>query len=391
MLTTRGLATVGGGAALLALWWTLGDRELLLAAGFLLIAAGSAVAYSVARNPQLRIVRRLTPAVVHAGDEAKINLVLDNVGDTTATGVRLLDTVDGLGTAQFEVASLDRGQRTEATYRVLCRARGVYRVGPALVATSDPLRLAETPGGPGPVDRLVVFPKVERLRGFPLVRGEDPAMDAARPEHGRSGGEDFYTLREYQMGDDLRRVHWPSSAKTEKLMIRQMETPWRSRALVILDIRPSAYESSEAFEKAVSGAASVISHLVGSGFDADLWSGDHRPVDTTRYSAAMERLAMATADDTIDLVAATGELRRKGGGGALVLITGSPDDDLLTVHELLKVDYPATLLMTVASTRSQTLGRLLRRGVLSVGITPEDNWAEAWMTATDRSWIAASR
>jgi len=216
-------------------------------------------------------------------------------------------------------------------------------------------------------------------------------MDAARPEHGRSGGEDFYTLREYQMGDDLRRVHWPYSAKTEKLMIRQMETPWRSRALVVLDIRPSAYESSEAFEKAVSGAASVISHLVESGFDADLWSGDPRPVDTTRYAAAMERLALVTADDTIDLVAATSELRRKGGGGALVLITGSPDDDLLTVHELLKVDYPATLLMTVASTRSQTLGRLLRRGVLSVGITPEENWAEAWMTATDTSWIAASR
>ena len=65
-------------------------------------------------------------------------------------------------------------------------------------------------------------------------------MCASRPEFSRRGGEDFYTLRSYQEGDDLRRVHWASSAKLDELMIRQMETPWQSRALVFFDVRRRA-------------------------------------------------------------------------------------------------------------------------------------------------------
>jgi uncharacterized protein (DUF58 family) len=263
-------------------------------------------------------------------------------------------------------------------------------VGPTNVKASDPLGLAEVIAGSGQVDRIVVYPAVEELNGFPIIRGQDPAMQASRPEHARRGGEDFYTLREYQRGDDLRRVHWPSSAKTDELMIRQLETPWQSRALVLLDVRASGYESQEGFEKAVSGAATIVTHLIGSGFDADLWAGDAEPIDASRYGPAMERLALVQPDPTIDLVAVASRIRQKGGGGALVIVTGVADRSLLNVQQLLAGDYPTTVLMSASASTSQTLVGFHRMGVTTVSVAPDQPWAPAWITAMRSSWTAAS-
>jgi uncharacterized protein (DUF58 family) len=73
-------------------------------------------------------------------------------------------------------------------------------------------------------------------------------------------GEEFLTLREYEVGDDLRRVHWRSTARTGDLMVRQDEAQWRPRAAVILDVRAEAHDN-ESFELAVEAAASVIDRL----------------------------------------------------------------------------------------------------------------------------------
>jgi len=215
-------------------------------------------------------------------------------------------------------------------------------------------------------------------------------MAASRPEHSQRGGEDFYTLREYQRGDDLRRIHWPSSAKTDQLMIRQLETPWQSRALVMLDVRAHVYESVEAFETAVSGAASVVTHLVKSGFDADLWAGDPHAIDATKYSAAMEKLALVESIPAIDLESVASQIRHKGGGGALVIVTGTADRTLISVQQLLSRDYPTSVLLGASSTTPQTLAGFHRLGVATVTIPPGGSWAEAWMTSIGDTWDSVS-
>jgi len=215
-------------------------------------------------------------------------------------------------------------------------------------------------------------------------------MAATRPEHAQRGGEDFYTLREYQRGDDLRRVHWPSSAKMDQLMIRQLETPWQSRALVLLDVRSAVYESEEAFETAVSGAASVVTHLVQSGFEADLWSGDPNAIDATRYGAAMERLALVQPSEAIDLDAVAMRMRQKGGGGALVMITGTADRALVSVQQLLARDYPTTVLLGASSTTPQALAGFHRLGVTTVTVPPGGTWAKQWLISIGEAWDTAS-
>ncbi len=390
MPTLRGWALLGAGLALIILWWIFGDPELLLAGTFFIVAELAAIGYVRFHNPQLDMGRRLGSTTVHNGDTTTVTLVLRNRSQRPLRHLSIHDEVKSLGLAAFEIAKLKGHESASATYRVTCRPRGVYRVGPAGAITSDPLRLAELPAPDGPIDRLIVYPTVEDLTGFPVNRGQDPAMNASRPEHSQRGGEDFYTLREYQRGDDMRRVHWPYSAKTDELMIRQLETPWQSRALVLLDVRPSVYESADAFEMAVSGAASVVTHLVRSGFDADLWAGDPEPIDASNYSAAMERLALVESNDEIDIEAVASRIRKKGGGGALVLVTGVADRSLLSVQQLLSSEYRTTVLMGASSTTSQTLIGFHRLGVATVTVSPTGEWADEWVKATRSSWAAVS-
>ncbi|HEY6634798.1 MAG TPA: DUF58 domain-containing protein [Acidimicrobiia bacterium] len=390
MPTTRGWALLGAGLALLVLWWLLGDGELLLAGSFFILAQVLALGYVRLHRPDMRVTRRIGNAAVHDGDTVQVTLDLRNQGRRTVRNLSIVDLVESLGVAHFEVSGIEGGEAATATYRVLCRPRGIYRVGPVGTISSDPLGLAELPAGDGPVDQLVVYPAVERLTGFPVIRGQDPSMAAARPEHAQRGGEDFYTLREYQRGDDLRRVHWPSSARTDRLMIRQLETPWQSRALVLLDVRGSVYESADAFETAVSGAASVVTHLVRSGFDADLWAGDPTAIDASRYGAAMEKLALVQPVDDIDLQAVATRIRQKGGGGALVIVTGTADRTLVSVQQLLTRDYPTTVLLGASSTTAQTLAGFHRLGVTTVTVPPGADWAPQWLLSMGEAWDSVS-
>ncbi len=390
MPTARGWALLGAGTAFCILWYVFGDPELLLIGGFLLLATAAAMVYVRYHRPRVVITRRLGSSAVHDGETTTVTLRMENRLSRPVRNLRIQDEVEQLGVANFEVGSIASEEKITASYRVTCRPRGVYRVGPARGYANDPLGLAELPAPASMVDRIVVYPAVEKLSGFPLVRGKDPAIDASRPEHSQRGGEDFYTLREYHRGDDLRRVHWPSSAKTDELMIRQLETPWQTRALVLLDVRRAPYESNDAFETAVSGAASVITHLVGSGFDADLWAGEANTIDASRYAAVMERLALVSADPLIDIGSVGSRVRQRGGGGALVLVTGVADRELLSVQRLLSADYGNTVLMSVSSSTPQTLIGFQRAGASTVIVDPGEKWAGAWLTAMRTSWAGAS-
>lgn len=390
MLTERGWAVLGAGGALLALWIGFGEVELLVAGSLLALGVLATLVSSRMAEPDVEIVRRLSPTAVHEGDQATVEVVLTNRRRRPMVNALLRDTVGSLGAAGFDIGSLPGGETVTARYHILCRPRGVYQVGPAEVTVSDPMGLTEVGGPTGLPDRLVVYPAIEQLSGFPLVRGRDPALHASRPEFSHRGGEDFFTLREYQTGDDLRRVHWPSSAKRDELMIRQLETPWQARALVLVDLRTRSYEDEACFEKAIRGAASVFRHLAVSGFDAELWAGGAATVSSDRYSAAMERLAAAEPLPRLDIRTVAAKVGRSGRGGALFLVSGVPDHDLLGVHQVLSRDYRSTILLSAAETDTSATLSFQRAGVVTLTVGPNDSWSEAWMMATNRTWHGVS-
>ena len=391
MLTDRGWAALGAALALVILWAALGEPELLGIGALLGVGAVVAALFVRRSHPRVAMARRLSPALVHEGDHAMVAASILNDGRRSIWNVELEDEVSGLGSATFAAGRIHPGETVTATYQILCRPRGIYTVGPAYISSADPLRLAQTGTHAGADDRLIVYPALESLEGFPIVSGQDPTVHAVRPEFKNQGGEDFFTLREYQVGDDLRRVHWPSSAKRDELMIRQLETPWQSRAMIIMDTRAGSYESVAAFEKAVRGAASVVHHLYEYGFEADLWAGGGlSSQDRNPYARSMETLAAIQTVPEVDLRAGAARLRHRGRGGALVIVTGLPDDDAISIHSALANDYTRTVVMGV-SDRQRDLARFHEAGMITVVIRADESWSDSWMRSMQGGmWSTAS-
>lgn len=391
MPTGRGWAAIGVSAALLVLWVGYGELELMTTAIFLLTATLVGLGFVRFVAPRVDVSRRLYPAQVHEGDQVVVEV--DVVAGRRIRNLSLEDTVHGLGVARFAAARTNPGQPLVARYEVLCRARGIYQVGPAEVSISDPLALNERRSRTGAVDHLTVYPRVERLSGFPAVRGLDPAVQSTRPTFAPHGGEDFFTLREYQIGDDLRKVHWPSSAKRDALMIRQQEIPWQARALVLLDVRREVYPVEDSFEQAVRGAASAVTHLYQGGFSPELWAAERAPGlrSGNRYKQAMDMLATIATSPTLDLRQTVSRLRRQGaGGGALVVVTGNPDEGVLAAFRVLAKDFARTIVMAIADRPDDSILSFQRAGAVTVTATTGSSWAPAWRTAMEMSWATAS-
>src|SRR4051812_24114115 len=166
-------------------------------------------------------------------------------------------------------------QASSVAYTVRADARGRYEIGPLVVRLTDPFGLCELTRSFPSAERLTVIPQVvplpnQRLAGEYAGSGESRARSVA------VHGEDDAATREYRQGDDLRRVHWRSTARTGELMVRREEQPWESRATVVLDTRTYAHRGegpTASFEWAVSAAASISMHLRAAGYKLRLVTG----------------------------------------------------------------------------------------------------------------------
>ena len=257
LITRRGWGLLGGSVVLAVAGWLLGVVELfVLAAG----GAGLVVAcaaFVVTRHLDLEATRALRPPHVYAGDSSRVDLVVRNPTRRRSPVVTLKDALaGGPRQASLLLPPLAPGQTEEARYRLPAESRGVFPVGPLRAERTDPFGLARRTTDVAPVADLTVYPRVDAVLALPDSPGSDRHLNAPRAAFGVAG-EDFYALRPYEVGDDLRRVHWPSTARRDELMIRQNETPWQGRATVLLDTR-ARFHTGYSFEAAVSAAASVL-------------------------------------------------------------------------------------------------------------------------------------
>ncbi|MGW1195386.1 DUF58 domain-containing protein [Streptomyces sp. NPDC002536] len=273
-LTTRGRSFLAAGIAAAGCAYVLGQADLLRVG--LLLAVLPLVCVVALHRTRHRVTgsRALSPARVSAAQDARVRLRVDNVS-RLPTGVLLLqDRVPYvLGPRpRFVLDRIEPGGRREVSYRVRAELRGRYPMGPLQLRLSDPFGMCELTRGFGMYDTLTVVPRVDPL---PPVRlgGEATGYGDGRLRSLALAGEDDVLPRGYRHGDDLRRVHWRSTARHGELMVRREEQPQRAHATVLLDTRGTAYEGvgpEAAFEWAVSGAASAAVHLLERGFSVRL-------------------------------------------------------------------------------------------------------------------------
>ena len=333
MLTRKGWGVLGGSLALVVVGRLLGVRELyvLAAAGVVLVLAA---AWQVRSTPvRLVATRELHPAKVHAGQDSRVELAVSNRGTRRTPVLTVRDPFDnGRRQARFLLAPLAPTEVARAAYRLPTEQRGVFSLGPLAVHRSDAFGLAGATTTVAAATQLTVYPHVDTVVPMPHTVGHDPYAGADHPNALGQMGEDFYALRTYEMGDDLRRVHWPSTARLDELMIRQDEMPWQGRVTVVLDVRRKAH-TTESLELAVSAAASVVTaswrrrslvRLVTSdGFDSG-WAAGAAHAETV-----MEHLATIASSREDRLADVLAGLRRSGNGGALAMITaGASQADL---------------------------------------------------------------
>jgi len=272
--TGRGWIVAGLGVAVFSIGLSFGST-IVQQLGFAVIGlVGLAIAVVRFGGHDLRIARQITPARARVDQPVELAITIRNVGSRPAPLILIEDRLPpGIrGPARFAVHGIEASGRRETTLALNPAKRGRYRVGPLWTSFVDPFGLAKVTVRVQSVSEFIVHPRVEPL-SMPRDLGDRRSVTSSNLRQlSGARGEDFYTLREYAEGDDLRKIHWRSTAKRDQIMIRQEETPWHTRATIVLDDRPSAHagqgHSSSSFERAVEAAASFadLYHRSGYGY-----------------------------------------------------------------------------------------------------------------------------
>ncbi|NUP76726.1 MAG: DUF58 domain-containing protein [Nonomuraea sp.] len=332
-LTSRGRSFLASGIAALLMAVLLGEND-LFRIGVLITALPLLAALVVARTRyRLSCARRLDPPRAEVGGEATVTLRLENV-TRLPTGLLLIeDTVPyALGVRpRFVLDRVESRGVREIDYRVRSDLRGRYTIGPLSVRIADPFGLVELTRAFTISDTLVVTPQVVAL---PHVRlsGEWTGGGDSRTRSVAAAGDDDVAPREYRQGDDLRRVHWRSTARHGELMVRREEQQWQSRGALLLDTRRHAHRGEgprSSFEVAVSAAASIGVHLAHEGLGLRLVTdqGAEHLTDQGLSYSLLDTLAVVRHSPARSLEMGVSALRQGGGDGLIVAVLGALDPE----------------------------------------------------------------
>ncbi|MBA2532761.1 MAG: DUF58 domain-containing protein [Nocardioidaceae bacterium] len=325
-LTTRGRAFLAAGLTIAICAFILGF-DALLRVGVLALALPLLTALAVSRaRYRLMAKRRVAPTRVSAGQPATVTLDLANDGSMPMGLLLLEDTVPYvLGTrARFLLDHAGPRWHQSVSYAVRSELRGRYEIGPLSIRVSDPFGLFELVRSFQNTTSVVVIPQIYPLAPI-NVSGEWTGAGENRPRAFAVGSAEDVTVREYRRGDDLRRVHWRSSARVGELMVRREEQPWQSRATILLDSRAMAHRGSgpaSSLEWAISAAASIAVHLASAGFAVRLVT-DRPDIDAHAWHDRSMN-AVGQAGPILDELAVMTDSRCSTLSEAVDAVVGSP-------------------------------------------------------------------
>ncbi|GAA2491857.1 DUF58 domain-containing protein [Streptomyces gobitricini] len=408
-LTTRGRSFLAAGVAAAVCAYVLGQGDLLRVGLLLAVLPLVCVLVLYRTRHQVAGSRRLSPRRVPAEAEARVHLRMENVSRLPTGLLMLQDHVPYvLGPRpRFVLDRVEAGGRREVSYRVRSDLRGRYPLGPLQLRLSDPFGMCELTRSFSAYDTLTVVPRTEPLPPGRLP-GEASGYGEGRQRSPALAGEDDVIPREYRYGDDLRRVHWRSTAKYGELMVRREEQPQRARCTVLLDTREVGYQGSgpdSAFEWAVSGAASVVVHMLEQGFSVRLLTDEGSPLPgdgpdgitgSTQDSAEaaglmLDALAVVDHSDGAGFSRAY-DLLRGGSEGLLVAFIGDLDEEQTAMAARMRQRSGAAVAFVldsgtwltggaVAGTVEDRLRRLREAGWTAMAVPPGASLAELWRHA----------
>jgi uncharacterized protein (DUF58 family) len=336
----------------------LGYRELTVIGGLLILLMVAAVGW-VLFPPSLTVTRQVEPGRVRRNDAALGLVDVANTGRRRAPRLQVEDRA-GAQLVRLELPALRAGASFASTYRIPTARRGVFSVGPLILAQTDPFGLMARRRPFGDAATLWVHPRTHRLTGGSA--GNTVEMDGPMDDTAPEGTIAFQGLRPYVVGDDLRMVHWRTTARTGTLMIKKHVDTSRPQVVVILDDRAGSYPGPDAFEEAVDVAASVVEQALRTAAPVrlDTISGALAGVVPIGVRDALDILARVELGQGGELNRAVNALTTELGGSAAILVSGDRLPDPLEHLDPLGARYRrlSALLVGADGAVARRIGRL---------------------------------
>jgi uncharacterized protein (DUF58 family) len=380
-ITARGIGLLMAGPILLTVGFAFGYPELTVLGCAAVLAPLLAVVYAALR-PALSVTRRAEPDRVMRGEDSQLTLTVRNANRVRAATLIAYDRC-GPATVPVPVLQLRPGQDTVTAYPVPTNRRGIVPIGPLRIVRRDPFGLVTMARSHGDVAKVWVYPKVHLLSAVPVgvVRSLDGRVD--RVPHGTIT---FDTLREYVVGDELRHVHWRTTARVGELMVREHLDTSLPRLVILLDDRSAAHPggadgTADSFEAACEVAASIVMAAQREELPLALQTvsgatvgGDGRRIAAVR--TYLDLLAEARLrDDGDDLAQATSRLRHRRPGDTLVYVTGPGRAGDLGQVGSLRGAYPTIVVGTLGGTGS---GPSPTEGMVVLAAADGADFASEW-------------
>lgn len=323
--TARAGAFAGIGALLVVVGTTAQAGWLFVLAA----AVGGPILASVLLVPRVHRCRpgRSIPPRMSIGESVPVAISIHNSGRRFIPLVRVEDEFPPTAPAAVVCDGLEPGATAETEVHVVAERRGRYEAGPMRVWSSWPfglVRSARTVSAGSPV---VVTPRWVELATFPVIEAAMSFLaEHDQPRFRAGGGDQFLGVREYRPGDDVRRMHWRSTARSGRLVVREFEEEVSHRVVIVLAGGDHGTPPDSSFEALVSAAASVALFAADSGQRVELV----RPAEHghERFAGAgradvLDWLASAVPIDAPPAVLVEATLNATGDAAIVVLVSST--------------------------------------------------------------------
>jgi uncharacterized protein (DUF58 family) len=237
--------------------WVFGSRALYPVGVGLLLADLLAVAWVRLSSRPVHVRRHGASRDVVEGDDVRIDLEVEAPAGLAPPTLVAHESPGRLGERRVELHRVGR-RRFAGGYELRRVPRGRYTFDAVRLTVQDPFGLARSQLVQGEPQALVVYPRLVTLERL-FSEGGAHAQDGRRLLLRRPTGYELHSVREYVEGESLRKVHWRSTARRGRLMVKELEDAPRDEVAVLLDGHAAG---GEAFEVAVRAAGSILlSHL----------------------------------------------------------------------------------------------------------------------------------
>ncbi|EIC06632.1 protein of unknown function DUF58 [Microbacterium laevaniformans OR221] len=351
-------------------WWlafAYGWREFLVIAAVITVTLIISLGFLFGRTTY-EIGLDLTRTRVVVGERAVGGLMLANRTPRTLLPSEVILPV-GAGRGVFQVPRLAPDEEHEEVFAIPTTTRGVLSVGPVSVRRGDPLGLFERAHDRRQAVDLYVHPQTTVLDGLSLGHLRD--LEGLPVQHLARDDVSFHALREYQPGDDLRHVHWKSTARVGEVMVRQYEETRRSHFVVGLSTLPDEYREAAEFELAISVAGSIGLRALRDSrvLDARTQQGPLRSLSSRRFLDELSMIGHSRARLGGIVALAGGIAAHAPDAAVVVLVTGSRTDAAELRLACSRLPLGVRALAVVADTRmdAPALQRIGEADVVTVG------------------------